>query len=106
MTSLNYNYQIEQILEKSKFPEVLLVKKNVVKKNNKRKWKIKRLVMEEGEAVPSKETKGKQVKKQNLDEHQFEQFLEDIEQDKDLREKVNLYKDEEVIKNIEKNKKF
>jgi nonsense-mediated mRNA decay protein 3 len=104
MTSLNFNWEIEIILEKSKYPEVILVKKKVKRKNKKRNWKIKRLVMEEGETVPVKETKSKQIKKQELEDQQYEQFLEDIELDKELRSKVNLYRDEEMRKIIEKNK--
>ncbi len=103
MTSLNFNWEIEIILEKSKYPEVILVKKKVKRKNKKRNWKIKRLVMEEGETVPIKETKSKQIKKQELEDQQYEQFLEDIELDKELRSKVNLYRDEEMRKIIEKN---
>ena len=79
-----------------------MVRKKIVKKSKKRIWKIKRLIIDEGEAL-SKETKGKQLKKQEMDDQQYEQFLEDIEQDKDLRSKMNLYKVEDELIN-DKNK--
>ena len=79
-----------------------MVSKKIVKKSKKRIWKIKRLIIDEGEAL-SKETKGKQLKKQEMDDQQYEQFLEDIEQDKDLRSKMNLYKVEDELIN-DKNK--
>ena len=60
------------------------------------------MIIDEGEAL-SKETKGKQLKKQEMDDQQYEQFLEDIEQDKDLRSKMNLYKVEDELIN-DKNK--
>ena len=79
-----------------------MVSKKIVKKSKKRIWKIKRLIIDEGEAL-SKETKGKQLKKPEMDDQQYEQFLEDIEQDKDLRSKMNLYKVEDELIN-DKNK--
>ena len=43
----------------------------------------------------------KSAKNQNNHDAQYEEFLRDIEEDKDIRKNINLYKDEEVIKELE-----
>ena len=39
--------------------------------------------------------------KNNNIEQQYEEFLRDIEEDKELRKNVNIYKDDEVLKELE-----
>jgi hypothetical protein len=97
LTSLNASCEIDSILEKSgNFPDVVLVRKKYFRKNNKRIWKLKHLDKEDVNMVDSK-------KKQEIEAKNYEKFLADIEEDKDLRSKVVLYKDEEAIRELEEN---
>lgn len=87
-------------LEKQKYlPDVVLIRKTYPQKfKQNRIWKVKRMKMEEESIIEEK--KGK--KKLEDDGHKdMEDFLEEIEQDKYLRSKMNLYVNEEAI---EKNK--
>lgn len=67
-------------------PEIILVKKYYPKrrkKNNKglRYWKLKRLPIEGDDHQPAK----KKQKKDNHEQNEFEEFLNEIEEDPDLR---------------------
>jgi len=71
-----------------------LVRKKYIRKNNKRIWKLKHLDKEDVDMTESK-------KKLENDERNYEKFLDDIEEDKDIRKQVNLYKDDDAIKELE-----
>jgi nonsense-mediated mRNA decay protein 3 len=76
-------------------PDIVLVKKKYVRSENaqKRYWKLKHL---------QKDVEmGAKRKNPEAEEAQYEEFLRDIEEDKDLRKVVNLYKDDEVLKELE-----
>lgn len=76
-------------------PDVILVKKKYNRANNtKRHWKLKHMEKDVDMMVQS-------TKNQVNYEQQYEEFLRDIEEDKDLRKNINLYKDEEVLKELE-----
>lgn len=95
MKSLNINEELEGIMTKAdSIPDVILVKKKYVRKENtKRHWKLKHL--DKDVDMTKKEKTGDKV------EAQYEEFLRDIEEDKDMRKNVNLYKDDDVLKELE-----
>uniref|UniRef100_A0A0E0R2T7 60S ribosomal export protein NMD3 n=1 Tax=Oryza rufipogon TaxID=4529 RepID=A0A0E0R2T7_ORYRU len=69
-------------------PEVILVKKSFAKRPRTRRWKLKRLPMEE-DAV----NKAKGELEKRADE--YEEFLRDLEHNSDIRFQIDLYKDED-----------
>ncbi|WPH04625.1 60s ribosomal export protein nmd3 [Acrodontium crateriforme] len=71
-------------------PDVVLVKKHYAgrKKNKTRNWKLKRMGREESDMKPRKQD-------QDRDELDYEQFLQDLEADPELRAGMNLYKNEQ-----------
>merc|ERR1711957_147349 len=80
--------------QKAAFPDVVLVKKSYPKKNRsrKRKWVIKSLPKEAPERAPRKMELLQQEK-------EYEEFLQAIEEDPELRNNVNLYtKDDTEVK--------
>jgi len=98
LTSLNANEDIDSILEKSgNFPDIVLVRKKYVRKH-KRIWKLKH--MEKDLDMMEESKKKQQYREKNLDI-----FLDDIEEDKDMRSKLNLYKDDDAIKELEERMK-
>eukprot|EP00456_Euglypha_rotunda_P079185 TRINITY_DN7599_c0_g1_i15.p1 TRINITY_DN7599_c0_g1~~TRINITY_DN7599_c0_g1_i15.p1 ORF type:complete len:578 (-),score=70.43 TRINITY_DN7599_c0_g1_i15:27-1760(-) len=75
-----------------KFPEILLVKKYYARKNRakKRQWQLKTL-KKSGPDRPLKKAEEKQL------EAEREEFLQEIEEDPELRMNVNLYKKKDPI---------
>jgi len=100
LSSLNVNEALEGIMKGSeKIPDIILVKKKYVRsKNKKRVWKLKHMDKEVDVEMINPKRNNKNI---DLKEEQYEEFLRDIEEDKDLRKIVNLYKDEEVMKELE-----
>jgi nonsense-mediated mRNA decay protein 3 len=94
LKSLNINEELEGIMTKAdSIPDVILVKKKYVRKeNNKRHWKLKHLDKDVDMTKKDKVGNG---------DAQYEEFLRDIEEDKDMRKNVNLYKDDDVLKELE-----
>lgn len=77
----------------SNIPDIVLVKKKFSRTKSRRIWKLKHLDKD----VDMKEEKETNLKKK---EKEYEEFLCDIEENKDIREKVNLYKDEAAIEEL------
>ena len=93
---MNANCEIDSILEKSgNFPDIVLVRKKYIRKNNRRIWKLKHLEKNDDNMM------GESKKKIEIDAKNYEKFLDDIEEDKDIRAHVNLYKDDDAIKDLE-----
>jgi len=71
---------------KGELPEVVLVKKYYQKKNrrSKRQFKIKKMAIEGPDRAPKKS-------EMQQTETDFENFLEDLEEDPEMRKHVNLY---------------
>ena len=72
-------------------PDVVLVKKHYPrqKKNKSRNWKLRRMAREESEMKPRKQD-------QEREELDYEQFLQDLEADPELRGGANLYRNDAV----------
>lgn len=95
LTGTNFNNPNFEALEESnayasQIPDVILIKKAYArrkKNNNKaRNWRVKRMTKEnEGEATARKQD-------QDRLERDFEMFLQDVEENEDLRREMALYK--------------
>ncbi|KAM4056887.1 NMD3 family protein [Hirsutella rhossiliensis] len=73
----------------STIPDVVLVKKHYPhrRRNRRRNWKLKRLDKDEGELLPKK------ADQERMD-REYELFLQDVEEDEELRAALALYKNE------------
>eukprot|EP00126_Sphaerothecum_destruens_P009639 Sdes_comp20553_c0_seq1m15318 len=84
---MNSNDENANEIDESSFPDLLLVKKSFPerrKNNKKRKWKLKQL---------EKETEGFTKRDESAAIQDYEMFLQDLEEDKDYRCNLELYKD-------------
>lgn len=98
MTALNCEELVN--LDNQKYlPDVLIMRKTYPKGD--RIWKLKRLEVEEGKLdVKNPSRKQKQAVKEG--DRDLKDFCEEIEQNKVIRAKINLYRNEEVITKREK----
>ncbi|PWA00490.1 hypothetical protein BB558_003452 [Smittium angustum] len=90
----NINNKFFDRLDQDIVPEVVLVKKSFKERRKKRKqrnWKLKQITKDEGELLAKK-----QAQKKFDDE--YEQFMNELEEDPELRQNINLYKDESAVK--------
>ncbi|KAF2405074.1 nonsense-mediated mRNA decay protein 3 [Trichodelitschia bisporula] len=101
LTGSNYNNDCFEALEASKqygstVPDVMLVRKFYArkKKNKSRNWRLKRMAREESEMLARKQDEKKA-------ETDYELFLRDVEEDEDLRSRLNLYKTPKLPKVVE-----
>ena len=82
----------------SRIPDVILVKKHYGQRKkrsaNSRSWKLKRMDRQASEMKPRKQDADR-------DEIDYEQFLQDLEADPELRMGLNMYKNREVQKVVE-----
>lgn len=92
MTGTNFNSPQFDALEESnnyssRIPDVMLVKKLYArkKKSKNRNWRLKRMGKEEGEVLPKKQDQEKM-------DRDYEMFLQDVEEDPELRQTLALYK--------------
>ena len=95
LTGTNFNNsEFEAIANNRKLadtiPDVMLVKKFYPrsKKNKSRNWRVKRMPREESEMLPRKQD-------QDRMERDFEMFLQDVEEDQELRNTMALFKAEQ-----------
>ncbi|KAJ3041473.1 hypothetical protein HDV00_009269 [Rhizophlyctis rosea] len=95
LTNTNFNSDAWDALNagrlRSMIPDVVLVKKsypNARRKNRGRSWKLKNMVKEEDLATVRRGAAEKV--QQDLD---MERFMQDLEEDPELRGMINLYKD-------------
>lgn len=98
MTGTNFNNPQYDALEESnnyasKIPDVMLVKKLYArkKKSKNRNWRLKRMGKEEGEVLPRKQDQEKM-------DRDYEMFLQDVEEDPELRQTLALYKAQQAQK--------
>lgn len=90
LSGTNFNNQQYEAIENSKqysstIPDVVLVKKFYPRKKKSRNWKLKRIAQEEDDGATRKQD-------QDRTERDYEMFLRDVEEDKELREGLRLYK--------------
>ena len=91
MKNTNVNDENLEKMAADKIPDVVLLKKVYAEKsvrNRKRKWKLKHmdnLGLETGSVTSS-------------GNNDYNDFLEDLEEDPDLRQNINVYKDANKMK--------
>jgi nonsense-mediated mRNA decay protein 3 len=90
---MNLQEYLDVIVAKAvSVPDIVLVKKKYIRREGKRIWKLKHM---------DKEVEMRETKKGTQDyEKQYEEFLQDIEEDKDIRKKVIKIKDNEVVDDL------
>lgn len=84
-------------------PEVILVRKSYEAKRSRRKakghsrsWKLQRLAMEEA-ALEQKISASRQRQTADRDTADMESFLQELEEDPDMRSRVALFKDQQAL---------
>uniref|UniRef100_A0A0K0FHI4 60S ribosomal export protein NMD3 n=1 Tax=Strongyloides venezuelensis TaxID=75913 RepID=A0A0K0FHI4_STRVS len=89
LANSNLNNEIFDKMKEERIPDVIICKKWYDKelRQKKRKWKLKRLLPDE---MLSTTSAG----------NEFEGFMQDLEEDETLREKINIYKDNEKISRL------
>lgn len=90
----NYNSELFDSLNVDYIPDVVLVKKNYRRKNKKnRKWKLKRMAREHKD-IDASEDYSSRAQRQEMEraERDYELFLQELEEDEELRKNINLYK--------------
>ncbi|KAB5594661.1 60S ribosomal export protein [Ceratobasidium theobromae] len=99
LTRANFNSDEFDALDSSRVPDVVLVKKtypNRRKKHRARNWRLRSIAKEANEE--DAEGRGALGRRGGLDqarvEADYEAFLQELEEDPELRATVNLYKDE------------
>ncbi|KAK7687440.1 hypothetical protein QCA50_009308 [Cerrena zonata] len=75
-------------------PEVVLVKKHYARKSRaskNRKWKLKRMAKEHNDIVANDDSRQARQEQERA-ERDYELFLQELEEDEELRQTINLYK--------------
>ncbi|SJM82856.1 probable 60S ribosomal export protein NMD3 [Zygosaccharomyces bailii] len=94
ISNANYNSDLFDGLNYDRVPDVVLVKKlyrRTTKKN--RNWKLKRMAKEHKDIDASNDYSSRQQKQEmERAEMDYEAFLQELEEDAELRQSVNLYK--------------
>ncbi len=107
LTNANFNNEAFESLDGSRVPDVILVKKtypNRRKKTKARNWKLRSIAKEAEDTAgltdPSALGRGALGRRGGLDqknvERDYELFLRDLEEDKEMRSAINLYKADPV----------
>jgi len=93
LTSLNLSGETEVKGNMKDLPDVILIKKIFPEHN--RIWKLKQLDKEEIDM-------NNFHKNSNQREKEYNEFLKDLENDPEMRSKINLYRDEKAIQSWKK----
>lgn len=104
LSQSNLDQEATEMMEKAKrdIPDVFLVKKFFErKKDRKRNWKLQPIIKEEAVA-DEEETKGKKKKNKQADleerkRRDLEAFMNDIEEDPELKQHMNIYKEDRPV---------
>ena len=92
LTNTNLNSDLWDTLDTDNTPEVVLVKKHYERKSKKskyRNWKLKRMAKEYNEMDDATRQARQEQEKAERD---YELFLQELEEDEELRQTVNMYK--------------
>lgn len=94
LCNANFNHELWDSLDTSNTPDVILVKKHFPRKTRKsknRQWKLKRMAKEHSDIVANDESR-QAKQEQERAERDYELFLQELEEDEELRQTINLYK--------------
>ncbi|EMC91767.1 hypothetical protein BAUCODRAFT_304165 [Baudoinia panamericana UAMH 10762] len=97
LTGTQFNNDNFEAIQESKqysstIPDVILVKKHYTarRKTKARNWKLRRMAKEESEMKPRKQDADRE-------EVDYEQFLQDLEADPELREGLKMYRNRDAL---------
>lgn len=84
-------------------PDVILIRRiypKIHKRSERRIWKLRHL---DKNTIDTIQKYRSSIKRSELDkdEQEYEEFLQDIEEDPELRSKINLYKRDDISKDID-----
>ncbi|KAK6204611.1 putative nonsense-mediated mRNA decay protein [Scheffersomyces amazonensis] len=94
LTNTNFNSDLWDSLDSDNTPEVILVKKHYARKSKKsknRQWKLKRMAKEHNDIVAHDDSRQARQEQERA-EKDYELFLQELEEDEELRQTINLYK--------------
>ncbi|KAG9095672.1 hypothetical protein FRC06_009547 [Ceratobasidium sp. 370] len=101
LSRANFNSDEFDALDSARVPDVILVKKtypNRRKKHRTRAWRLRSIAKEANEEGEGAEGRGALGRRGGLDQQRveadYEAFLQDLEEDPELRATINLYKAE------------
>ena len=99
LTSLNFSGLMDDHSILKKLPDVILIKRKYQEGKNlkKRIWRLKELEKEQADTKAMNKDETKKAK-------DYEDFLNDLETDPEMRSHVNLYRNEKAIKDKEQDK--
>lgn len=101
MKNSNFNSDLFEELDIDNIADVVLVKKHYVRSNKRsknRNWKLKRMANERKDIVATEVLDSRQARQeQERAERDYEMFLQDLEEDDELRQNINLYKSEKKV---------
>ncbi|WVW81973.1 hypothetical protein I302_103976 [Kwoniella bestiolae CBS 10118] len=109
LTNANFNNDAFESFNQDRIPDVILVKKtypNRRKKSKPRNWKLRSIAKEAEDVNENTTTVGRGAlgRKGGVDqrnvERDYELFLRDLEEDKEMRAAINLYKAEQQEQNV------
>ncbi|KAG8723343.1 hypothetical protein FRC09_003728 [Ceratobasidium sp. 395] len=102
LSRANFNSEEFDALDATRVPDVILVKKtypNRRKKHRTRQWRLRSIAKEANEEGEGGEGRGALGRRGGLDQQRveadYEAFLQDLEEDPELRATINLYKAEQ-----------
>jgi len=99
------DYENDESRHRHQLPDIIIVKKTypkLAKRQRQRIWKLKHLMKENEDGDNNIHAMKKKSKKeaQNLADREmtdYNEFLQDIEEDPEMRANINLYQDKDVI---------
>jgi nonsense-mediated mRNA decay protein 3 len=95
-TNSNYNSELWDDLDQDNVPDVILVKKHYARKSKKgRNWKLKRMAKEHADILANDESRAARQEQERA-EKDYELFLQELEEDQELRQAIHLYKDNNI----------
>lgn len=98
LQTLNLSGYAEDTSKIKNIPQAILIKKVYPEKSKKKRiWKLKQLEKEESDMKNIHKSNNANTQKEN----DYEEFLDELEANPDMRSQVNLYKDEKMVKNKE-----
>lgn len=94
LTNTNFNSDLWDSLDTDNVPEVILIKKHYTRKSKKsrnRKWKLKRMAYEHNDIVANDDSRQARQDQERA-EKDYELFLQELEEDQEMRQTINMYK--------------
>lgn len=94
LANTNFNSDLWDSLDTDNTPEVVLIKKHYTRKSKKRrnrKWKLKRMAYEHNDIVANDDSRQARQDQERA-EKDYELFLQELEEDQEMRQTINMYK--------------